>query len=83
MLRNALFGAINKPDELQYLFSTLNVKPNNQKFVVILADFSVKDNSSQPELIKYPVLLSALVREYIEKNFLFPTYCLDVDRFLK
>ena len=83
MLRNALFGAINKPDELQYLFSTLNVKPNNQKFVVILADFSVKDNSSQPELIKYPILLSALVREYIEKNFLFPAYCLDVDRFLK
>ncbi len=79
MLRNALFGAINKPDELQYLFSTLNIKPNNQKFVVILADFSVKDDSSQPELIKYPILLSALAREYIEKNFLFPTYCLDID----
>lgn len=79
MLRNALLGAINKPGELQYLFSTLNIKPGGQKFIVVLTDFSIISNDPQTELIKYPILLSALAREYIEKNFLFPAYCLDID----
>lgn len=79
VLRNSLSGAINKPEELKYLFTTLDIKPDGQKFAVVLIDSSILSGNAQPELTQYPVLLSALAREYIEKNADCPVYCLDMD----
>lgn len=79
VLRSALFGATTKPEELQYLFSSLDIKPSNQKFCVILIVSSLRQDKASPELVKYPILFSALVREYIEKSVSCPTYCLDID----
>lgn len=78
-LRNALSGAISKPEELQYLFTTLGIQPDHQYFSVLLVTASPADEEKHPEFSRFPVLLSALVREYIEKNAPCPVYCLDID----
>lgn len=79
VLRSSLSGAISKPEELQYLFDILDIKPDGQKFAVILMDSFIPDSCTQTELTTYPILLSALAREYIEQNTVCPTYCLDID----
>lgn len=79
VLRSSLSGAISKPEELQYLFDILDIKPDGQKFAVILIDSFIPDSCAQTELTTYPILLSALAREYIEQNTVCPTYCLDID----
>lgn len=79
VLRNAFSGTINKPEELQYLFATLGILPDNQHFAVLLIHATPADASAQSELTRYPVLLAALVRECIEKNAPCPVYSLDID----
>lgn len=79
VLRNAFSGTINKPEELQYLFSTLDIQPDNQHFAVLLIHAKPINEAAQSELTKYPVLLAALVRECIEKNAPCPVYSLDID----
>ena len=79
VLRNCLTGGICKPEELNYLFSTLDIKPCGQKFAVVLVCSRVSHVQSHTELVNYPILLSALVREQLEKNVPCPAYFLDIN----
>lgn len=76
-LRNLLTGAVNKPQELRYLFQYLDIKPDHQYFAVMLVTLAA--TPGQEEYSQYPILPSALVRELIEKNAIFHTFCLDID----
>ena len=76
-LRNLLSGAANKPEELRYLFQYLDIKPDQQIFAVMLVTMTITSNHE--EYNQYPILPSALVREHIEKNAIFHTFCLDID----
>ncbi|GEM_PF-2712764 len=78
-LRNLLTGAVSKPEELQYLFNFMDIRPDGQYFAVILISTELPAGEEYSAYTEYPLLPSALVREYIE-NCTEPTiFCLDID----
>lgn len=79
-LRNLLNGVSYKAEELRYLFQYLDIRPSCQLFAVMTLYASLPVSETSLDYEKYPLLVSAIVQELIEKHTLLPVYPVDMDR---
>ena len=79
-LRNLLNGVSYKAEELRFLFQYLDIQPSHQLFAVMTLNATLPGLENSLDYEKYPLLISAMMQELIEKHTLLPVYPVDMDR---
>lgn len=79
VLRNLLVGDIYRTGDICYLFELMNIKPEGQKYAVVLISADLGYGGLPKEYINYPALMSAAITSYVSAFGEIASYCLDID----